>query len=212
VAPSPKTTPEAVVQVYSARLWGWRGAFGVHTWLATKHQGASHYQVYRVIGWYYYMGKKPLFVGEDIPDRKWFDNVPEVLVDLRGKSVEKIIDKIERAARAYPLPDYYVMWPGPNSNSFTAYIARNVPELHLTLPPHAIGKDFLVDDGLLKTNFFAKTPSGTGIQFSFFGMAGVSVGLKEGLECNFMGLNFGIDFSDFALLLPGWGKIPLKTT
>ncbi|MEI6723453.1 MAG: DUF3750 domain-containing protein, partial [Betaproteobacteria bacterium] len=35
-APDPKITREAVVQVYSARTFGWRGVFGVHTWVAVK--------------------------------------------------------------------------------------------------------------------------------------------------------------------------------
>ena len=36
LAPDPAKTPEAVVQVYGARTWGWRGTFGVHTWVAVK--------------------------------------------------------------------------------------------------------------------------------------------------------------------------------
>jgi hypothetical protein len=34
------------------------------------------------------------------------------------------------------------MWPGPNSNTFTAAVLRAVPELAILLPPNAIGKDF----------------------------------------------------------------------
>jgi len=40
-APDPATTPEAVIQVYGARTVGWRGAFGVHTWIVTKPSGSS---------------------------------------------------------------------------------------------------------------------------------------------------------------------------
>src|SRR5262245_62615804 len=36
LAPDPSTHHEAVVQVYAARVIGWRGAFGVHTWIAAK--------------------------------------------------------------------------------------------------------------------------------------------------------------------------------
>src|SRR5215467_15181845 len=36
LAPDPATHPEAIVQVYAARVIGWRGAFGVHTWIAVK--------------------------------------------------------------------------------------------------------------------------------------------------------------------------------
>ena len=51
LAPDPATTREAVVQVYAARTIGWRGMFGVHTWVAVKPAGAQDYTVYEVIGW-----------------------------------------------------------------------------------------------------------------------------------------------------------------
>src|SRR5260221_11914604 len=51
LAPDPAATPEAVVQVYGARTWGWRGNFGVHTWGAVKPEKASPYTGYEVIGW-----------------------------------------------------------------------------------------------------------------------------------------------------------------
>ena len=35
------------------------------------------------------------------------------------------------------------MWPGPNSNSFTAWIALEVPELGLRLPAKAIGQSWM---------------------------------------------------------------------
>lgn len=47
LAPAPQAHPEALVQVYAARAFDWRGAFGVHTWIATKPTGATHYQVIR---------------------------------------------------------------------------------------------------------------------------------------------------------------------
>ena len=39
IAPDPSTTREAVVQVYAARAFSWRGIFAVHTWIATKPAG-----------------------------------------------------------------------------------------------------------------------------------------------------------------------------
>ena len=36
LAPDPASHRDAVVQVYAARTFGWRGAFAVHTWLAAK--------------------------------------------------------------------------------------------------------------------------------------------------------------------------------
>ena len=52
LAPDPATHPEAIVQVYASRAFGWRGAFAVHTWLAAKPPGADRYTRYEVIGWY----------------------------------------------------------------------------------------------------------------------------------------------------------------
>ena len=51
LAPDPATHREAVVQVYAARVIGWRGVFGVHTWIAAKPAAASQYTVYEIIGW-----------------------------------------------------------------------------------------------------------------------------------------------------------------
>src|SRR5262247_4186405 len=51
LAPDPATTPEAVVQVYSARAVSWRGWFGVHTWIAVKPTNASEFTVHEVVGW-----------------------------------------------------------------------------------------------------------------------------------------------------------------
>jgi len=51
LAPDPAVERGAVVQVYSARTFGWRGAFAVHTWLAAKEAGADLYTRYEVIGW-----------------------------------------------------------------------------------------------------------------------------------------------------------------
>jgi len=50
-------------------------------------------------------------------------------------------------------------------------------------------------------------PSGTGGQISIFGLLGVALALREGLEVNILGLSFGIDPQDFNLKLPGIGRI-----
>lgn len=43
LAPDPSTTPEAVVQVYGAPTYGWRGVFAVHTWIVLKPKNALRY-------------------------------------------------------------------------------------------------------------------------------------------------------------------------
>ena len=143
IAPDPQTTKEAVVHAYGARAWGWRGWFAVHTWIATKAAGADTYTVYEVIGWRGKRGMSVLRIAQDLPDRLWFDEQPELLVEHRGVGAELLIVEIDQAARAYPWKDEYKVFPGPNSNTFTAWVAQQVPELNLKLPFRAIGSGYV---------------------------------------------------------------------
>jgi len=206
IAPDPAKVSEAVVQVYAARAWSWRGTFGVHTWIAVKPTDAIEFTVYEVIGWRARRGLPVLSVSNRPADARWFGNVPEILADIRGVGVDAVIKRIDAVARAYPYNDTYRVWPGPNSNTFTAHVARQIPELSLDLPPTAIGKDYLNDGG-----FVAAAPSGTGYQVSLYGLLGVLFGREEGVEVNLLGLTFGIDPADIALKLPLLGSIGLKT-
>lgn len=201
LAPDPATTPEAVVQVYSARAWSWRGWFGVHTWIAVKPANAEKFTVHEVIGWRL-RRRGTVVVSHDRPaDGYWYGSRPELLGDIRGPGVDEIITRIETAVQDYPYPDRYHVWPGPNSNTFTAFILRRVPELRADLPPTAIGKDYLGWKSV------GRTPSGTGGQANLFGLAGVSAGVEEGLEVNLLGLNFGVDPKSLSLKLPIVGRI-----
>jgi hypothetical protein len=204
LAPDPATTPEALVQVYAARTWGWKGIFGVHSWLALKRPGATGYDRYEVVGWGVRRGAPAIRRGMRVVDGYWAGNRPELLLDRRGAEVAALIDRVEAAIAAYPYPDRYRTWPGPNSNTFIASIARSVPELGLELPPTAVGKDYLNNGSV-----FGRTPSGTGFQVSLLGLAGVSVGLAEGLELNLLGLTIGVDPQNLALKLPGIGRVGL---
>lgn len=203
LAPDPATTPEPVVQVYAARTWGWKGVFAVHTWLIMKRAGAAHYDRYEVVGWGVQRGAPAIRKDMRAIDGYWAGNRPRIVAERRGPEVEVLIDRIEAAIEAYPYPDQYRSWPGPNSNTFTAYIGRSVPELGLELPPTAVGKDYL------GAGVFAPTPSGTGYQLSLFGLLGLSVGRDEGLELNLLGLILGLDPLDVAIKLPAVGRIGL---
>ncbi|MBS4045034.1 MAG: DUF3750 domain-containing protein [Ferrovibrio sp.] len=203
LAPDPVTVKDAVIQVYAARVWGWRGAFAVHTWIVVKPAGAPSYTRYEVVGW----GGSPVRISNRTPDGYWAGNAPELLHDLRGDAAAAAIPLLISAAERYPGREGYVMWPGPNSNSFVAYLAREVPELGLELPPTAVGKDWLG-----ATTVFAPAPSGTGYQVNLFGLAGVTAAAREGLELNLLGLTIGVDILRPALKLPGIGRVGLPAT
>ena len=118
IAPDPASHREALVQVYGARAFGWRGAFAVHTWIAVKRRDAPDYTVYQVIGWRYWHGQNPLAERRDRhPDRNWFGSEPEVYLEHRGAAAEALIDKIEAVVAGYPYQHVYRTWPGPNSAS-----------------------------------------------------------------------------------------------
>jgi len=202
LAPDPATTPDAVIQVYAARAVAWRGAFAVHTWIAVKPSGAERYSRYEVLGFGVANGAPAVRVDRTGPDNYWFGARPVLVLDRRGPNCDAMIEKIRDAVARYPYPHDYRAWPGPNSNTFTAYVARSVPELGLTLPANALGKDFLPGGAV-----FDAAPSGTGFQISFFGIAGLLVATDEGVELNLLGLTIGFDFKAPALKLPAIGRL-----
>lgn len=142
IAPDPATTKEAVLHVYGADAWGWRGWFAIHTWIAAKRSGEDTYRVYEVVGWRLKRGLPVVRIGPDIPDRFWFGERPELLLEHRGDGVDELIDAVDAAARSYPWKSTYKAVPGPNSNTFTAWIANRVPQLGLRLPFSAIGSRY----------------------------------------------------------------------
>lgn len=197
IAPDPASNAEAVVQVYSARAYSWRGAFGEHIWIATKQANADSYRLHQVLSW-----RRPTVVSSiDTPDRAWFGNPPTLLADYRGELAAQMIPQIDAAAAGYPQADLYRVWPGPNSNSFIAWVIREVPGFEVALPVTAIGKDYIFN------GVFAPAPSGTGYQLSLGGVAGIMLAREEGVEVNLLGLSFGIDIMRPALKLPGVGRL-----
>lgn len=198
LAPTPAQEKEAVIQIYAARAFNWRGMFASHSWISVKEKNAAEYIVYQVVGWRNYRGLPALSIEKDLPDRNWYNEVPKLLLDIRGEKAETLIGKIDAAARHYPYAQPYHVWPGPNSNTFLAYIGREVPELGLMLPGDAVGKDFLMNG-----QFFAKAPSGTGYQFSVYGVFGLTIATNEGIELNLLGLSYGLRFYPFSIVLPG---------
>ena len=142
IAPDPSSTKEPIVLVFGADAWGWRGWFAIHTWIAVKRTGEDFYTVYDVVGWRSYRNKSVMRVSRDIPDRYWYGAKPRLLQHHHGAGTEQLIDAIDKAAREYPWKDTYKAFPGPNSNTFVAWIARQVPDLDLQLPFSAIGSGY----------------------------------------------------------------------
>jgi hypothetical protein len=201
LAPDPAITREAVVQVYGARVAQWHGYFGVHTWIATKKTDADRFIVYEVTRDQLTATGSAVLMHSRTADDPWYGSAAELLTDVRGSGVDALIDRIDSVAGRYPFAQHYRIWPGPNSNTFVAYVLREVPELRVDLPATAVGKDYL---GAMP---LARTPSGSGAQLNVFGIAGLAAGWEEGIELNLFGLTFGIDPNDFGLKLPILGRV-----
>src|SRR5688572_12757576 len=176
-APDRVMAGEAAVRVYGARSMGVKGLFGVHTWVAVKPRNAAEWTVYEVIGWRLRWSDSALVIRNRAPDH-WFASKGELYTEKRGAGVDELIGRIDKAAREYPYAKTYTLWPGPNSNTFTAWIARAVPELEVDLPATAIGKDYMGG------TMISTAPSGKGIQLSLRGLLGFAASGIDGFELN----------------------------
>jgi Protein of unknown function (DUF3750) len=189
---------DARLLVFTGRTGRWKGIFAVHSWVVFKPANATTWSRYDVVGW-----GQPLRSNGWEPDGRWFGDTPRVLVDVRGAHAEALIPKVKATIADYSYNNFgdYRMWPGPNSNTFVATVLRAVPELEVTLPPNAIGKDFRGGA------YVGLTDSRTGVEASLFGLIGVKLGWVEGVELNFLGLVAGLDLRHPGVKLPGFGRI-----
>jgi len=198
----PPATKEkgARLLVMAGTAGAWKGVVAVHSWVVFKRENAKTWTRYDVVGW-----GSPVRSNNWVPDGRWYGSVPVAVADVRGEEAERLIPRVETAIRDYRYRNDgdYRVWPGPNSNSFTAAVLRAVPELGVALPPNAIGRDYR--DGF----YLGPTDSRTGVELNFWGYAGVKIGWVEGIEFNMLGLVAGIDIRSPGIKLPGYGRIGL---
>lgn len=189
---------DARLLVFTGRTGRWKGIFAVHSWVVFKPENGATWSRYDVVGW-----GQPVRTNGWAPDGRWFGDTPRVLVDVRGAQAAALIPRVRAAITEYSYNNFgdYRIWPGPNSNTFTATVLRAVPELEVTLPPNAVGKDFRAYP------YLGWTDSGTGIEASLWGLLGIKLGWIEGVELNFLGLVAGLDLRRPGVKLPGFGRI-----
>lgn len=196
--PAAHDFPDARVIVFSGRTGGWKGVVAVHSWVVVKAKNARAWTRYDVVGW-----GNPVRINGWAPDGRWYGTPPTVVVDARGPEAEALIPKIDAAVRDYQYAKAgdYRIWPGPNSNTFVATILRAMPELGVTMPPNAVGRDFR------PWPYAGLTDSRTGVEASLWGVLGVKLGWVEGIEVNLLGLVAGLDLRHPGLKIPGFGRV-----
>src|SRR5262249_34365070 len=191
----------ARVLVFAARAGGWKSVFAVPTWVVVKPETSTAYTRYDVMGF-----GQPVRVNLHEPDAYWYGDRPRLVADVRGARAASAIPEIEAAVKHYPYATWgsYRVWPGPNSNTFTATLLRAAPELEVAMPSEAVRRDFRVDGA-----FAGLTGSHTGVELSIYGLLGAKLGWVEGVEVNFMGLVAGLDVRRPALKIPCFGRFGL---
>ena len=200
--PEARAVPEARVIILSARTGRWKSIFAEHMSIVLKPAGAESWTRYDVVGW-----GTPVRRNAYAADAHWYGNRPYVAAQISGPRAAALIPRIEEAVAAYPHGGRgdYTVWPGPNSNSFVAWVVRNTEGFNAELPPVAVGKDYL-GGGLA----FGRAASGTGFVVSLAGLAGVTLAWEEGFELNLLGTAIGIDPEDLAIKLPSLGRLSVK--
>lgn len=195
--PDPATNREARVTIFAATTGGFKGAFAVHSWIVLKSKNREHYDRYDVVGW-----GQPVRKNGYEPDGYWYSNAPQTVWAVSGTEAEALLPKIEAAIAAYPhnKKGAYRLWPGPNSNSFVAYIMRSVPEIDAVLPPNAVGRDYIAEGA-----FYHVDPAGD-VNLTLYGLFGFSAGMKSGFEMHLFGLVAGVDFRHPAVKIPAFGR------
>ena len=201
VLPAAARDEAAAFYIMAARTGGLKGALADHSWIVVKDKGASRYERWDVVGW-----GDPVRHDSQPADGRWYSNLPRIVVEKHGDEAEALIPKVRAAIASYPfaMPGGYHIFPGPNSNSFTAYVMRKVPGIDATLPSVAVGRDYPTD-----WTFASIDPDGEEIRLSLWGYAGVVIGLKSGLEVNVLGLVAGIDPRRLAIKIPAFGTYGL---
>lgn len=199
--PTAEDNAPAAVYVMAARTGGLKGALASHSWIVTKAEN-GRYARYDKVGW-----GSPIRINGYPADGRWYSNDPRILLSVHGSAAARLIPRIEAAIAAYPhsARGDYVIWPGPNSNSFVAHVLRAVPELDISLPPEAVGRDYRGFG-----DFVTLSSDWRNLELSLGGYAGVAIGARDGIELRLAGLVFGIDVLRPALKLPGFGRIGMS--
>lgn len=201
ILPLAQTNPQAQIFVISARTGGLKGAFATHSWLVLKPKNADRYDRYDVVGW-----GRPVRKNAYAADARWYSNRPVIDRIIEGAKAERLIPEIERSIDSYKWQKRgdYTLWPGPNSNTFVASIIRAVPGFEAETPTTAVGRDY-PDDGR-----WIEYHSSGELRLSAGGYAGLVIGLRSGIELNFLGLVAGINPARLQIKIPAFGSFSLS--
>lgn len=199
--PSAVADSDELVLIKSCRLpdraWlPWYTRWAEHLWIDYKRDGSWHR-----LEWNQHVDVQHYEIGPDeaFGDERWERDVAVHDV-VRGERARELALRLGPVGTEYPCEDHYRAWPGPNSNTFLEWLARDL-DISTVLPPTAIGKDFTT------WLHVGATTSGTGVEVETLPL-GLQVGLLEGVEAHVLGLSLGVQVWPPGITLPFLPTIP----
>jgi hypothetical protein len=184
--PLDQSPAEPVVQLRCGPLPGVLGFIAVHYWFVTFDPDEGHWHRWELWQEANLGGTSWGHVHRDLLSSGSGINgfPPQVMAEWRGREALRV-----QAALAdspdYPNRDRYLAWPGPNSNTYIAWVLRRAG-VSADLDPRGIGKDYLGTAGV------AWTTTRTGVQAET-SLLGLKAGLLDGAEVHFLCFTFGLD-------------------
>jgi Protein of unknown function (DUF3750) len=190
-----------VVQLRYATLPHFLRAIAIHYWFAVFDVNSRRWQ-----RWEVWQSKDAggQSMGHVHCDRRHPDcgvggGASRLAAEWDGSAAQAICAVLMKA-QDYPHWDRYRAWPGPNSNTFVAWVLREAG-LHYSYDPRAIGKDYM---GLLGMRRSSRPPCAQ-LETS---LLGVRIGLHDGVEVHLLGLTCGLRWSPLEIHTP-FGRVSL---
>ena len=186
---------EAVVQLRAGDI-PWLGAVAVHCWFVEFDPARGRWTRWEIwdTAWSG-EGNWGHLRRDAFSPGFWLNARHGILREWRGDEARRLQRVLRATPERYPHRETYRYWPGPNSNTYPAWVCREAG-VAVDLPGRAVGKDHFTLLGGAWT-----TTSRTGIQANLLTF-GAAVGLTDGVELHALGTSLGVDSWPPALVTP----------
>jgi hypothetical protein len=183
------------VQLWSATLPSALRVIAVHTWFNAYEPAEGRWRRWEVWQNRDAGGESWAHVHRDLMhyDRSVGGGPAACEVEWTGNEAERLLAVLARSPE-YPERHRYRYWPGPNSNTFAAWILAQAGISH-SMDPRAVGKDFIGTHG------FGIRREGGRVQLES-PLLGLHIDRERAFELHVLGLTLGLERDPAALTTP----------